>query len=246
MSANQAPTLYLIPTFLDEQALAPLPTYILDAVKQCEVFFVENERSARRYLKMLWKEMVIDNYEWFPIHKAEEEVKAVFRQKLKEGKTIGLISEAGCPGIADPGQLLTEAAHQAGATVKPLVGPSSILLALMASGLNGQQFRFSGYLPVDNAGRAKALKDLEADSQRLNCTEIFIETPYRNNQLLATILQTCRPTTRLCIAANLTGPGEYIRTLSIADWNKLPAPGAGTTTSLPDLHKQPAIFCLLA
>jgi 16S rRNA (cytidine1402-2'-O)-methyltransferase len=238
MSANQAPTLYLIPTFLDEQALAPLPTYILDAVKQCEVFFVENERSARRYLKMLWKEMVIDNYEWFPIHKAEEEVKAVFRQKLKEGKTIGLISEAGCPGIADPGQLLTEAAHQAGAIVKPLVGPSSILLALMASGLNGQQFRFSGYLPVDNAGRAKALKDLEADSQRLNCTEIFIETPYRNNQLLATILQTCRPTTRLCIAANLTGPGEYIRTLSIANWLKLPKP--------PELHKQPAIFCLLA
>ena len=237
MSANQAPTLYLIPTFLDEQALAPLPTYILDAVKQCEVFFVENERSARRYLKMLWKEMVIDNYEWFPIHKAEEEVKAVFRQKLKEGKTIGLISEAGCPGIADPGQLLTEAAHQAGAIVKPLVGPSSILLALMASGLNGQQFRFSGYLPVDNAGRAKALKDLEADSQRLNCTEIFIETPYRNNQLLATILQTCRPTTRLCIAANLTAAKEYIRTLPVSRWREL-AP--------PDLHKQPTIFCLLA
>src|SRR6201996_6523290 len=163
-------TLYLIPSFLDQQALQPIPSYILDAVKQCEVFFVENERSARRYLKMLWKEMIIDNYEWHTIHKAEEEVKAVFRQKLKEGKTIGLISEAGCPGIADPGQLLTEAAHQAGAVVKPLVGPSSILLALMASGLNGQQFRFSGYLPVDNAARAKSLKDLEAESQRNHST----------------------------------------------------------------------------
>ena len=258
---RRGPTLYLIPTFLDEQALTPLPAYLLDAVKACQVFFVENERSARRYLKMLWKEMVIDDYEWYPIHKAEEEVKAAFRQKLKEGKSIGLISEAGCPGVADPGQLLTEAAHQAGAIVKPLVGPSSILLALMASGLNGQQFRFTGYLPVDNAGRAKALKDLEAESQRLHCTEIFIETPYRNNQLLATILQTCRPTTRLCVAANLTGPGEYIRTLSIANWRKL-APAPATTpphtssaktptpavpaNSLPDLHKQPTIFCLLA
>ena len=249
-------TVYLIPTYLDEQALAPLPAYILDAVKQCQVFFVENERTARRYLKMLWKEMVIDDYEWHPIHKAEGEVKAIFFQKLKKGKNIGLISEAGCPGVADPGQLLTEAAHQAGAIVKPLVGPSSILLALMASGLNGQQFRFTGYLPVDNAGRAKALKDLEAESQRLHCTEIFIETPYRNNQLLSTILATCKPTTRLCIAANLTGPAEYIRTLPIAHWRKLapaaaPNPGNPTAAtpgsgSLPDIHKQPAIFCLLA
>ena len=238
-----AGTLYLIPCWLEDNITAPLPApYLLDAVKQCTVFFVENERSARRYLKSLWKEMVIDDYEWHPIHKAEEEVKSTFRRKLAEGATIGLLSEAGCPGVADPGQLLTEAAHQAGAIVKPLVGPSSILLALMASGLNGQQFRFSGYLPVDNAGRARALKDLEAESQRLHCTEIFIETPYRNNQLLATILQTCKPTTRLCIAANLTGPAEYIRTLPIADWRKLGAGSAGA----PDLHKQPAIFCLLA
>lgn len=228
---------YLIPTFLDEQALAPLPAYLLDAVRDCHVFFVENERTARRYLKMLWKEMVIDNYEWYPIHKAEEEVKAIFRQKIREGKNIGIISEAGCPGIADPGQILTEAAHQAGATVKPLVGPSSILLALMASGLNGQQFRFTGYLPVDNAARAKALKDLEADSGRLHCTEVFIETPYRNNQLLAAIIAGCKPTTRLCIAANLTGPMEYIRTLTVAEWRAAKA---------PDLHKQPTIFCLLA
>jgi len=233
-----AATLYLIPTFLDEHALAPLPAYLLDAVRECQVFFVENERSARRYLKMLWKEMVIDNYEWHPIHKAEGDVKALFRTRLKEGKTIGIISEAGCPGVADPGQILTEAAHEAGAIVKPLVGPSSILLALMASGLNGQQFRFSGYLPVDNAARARALKDLEADSQRLHCTQIFIETPYRNDQLLAAILATCKPTTRLSIAANLTGPAEYIRTHNIAQWRK--------ESPLPALHKQPTIFCLLA
>lgn len=238
------PKLYLIPTFLDEHALAPLPAYILDAVKECQVFFVENERTARRYLKMLWKEMVIDDYQWYPIHKAEAEVKSTFRQKLKEGKTIGLISEAGCPGVADPGQLLTEAAHEAGAIIKPLVGPSSILLALMASGLNGQQFRFSGYLPVDNAARTKALKDLESESQRLNCTQLFIETPYRNNQLLTAILATCKPATRLCIAANLTGPAEYIRTYSIATWRTMR--GGQAAAAPPDLHKQPTIFGLLA
>jgi len=242
-----AATLYLIPAYLDEHSLAPLPSYLLDAVKTCEVFFVENERSARRYLKALWKEMVIDNYQWYPIHKAEEEIKAVFRQQLKEGRTIGLISEAGCPGVADPGQLLTEAAHQAGATVRPLVGPSSILLALMASGMNGQQFRFAGYLPVDTAGRAKALRDLEAESQRLHCTQLFIETPYRNQQLIETILQTCRPTTQLCIAANLTGPGEFIRTRTIGEWKELAQAAApGPTGDFPNLHKQPAIFCLMA
>jgi 16S rRNA (cytidine1402-2'-O)-methyltransferase len=263
--AGQPGTLYLIPCWLEEQVTAPLSAaYILDAVKQCTVFFVENERSARRYLKSLWKEMVIDEYEWHPIHKAEEEVKALFRQKLKEGKNIGLISEAGCPGIADPGQILTEAAHQVHAIVRPLVGPSSILLALMASGLNGQQFRFAGYLPVDNAARAKALRDLEAESQRLHCTMLFIETPYRNNQLLDAILTTLRPTTRCCVAANLTGPNEYVRMLTVADWKKLPpvanAKSAATssanapssvsptaaTTSYPDLHKQPTIFAILA
>ncbi len=262
-SAPNAPSLYLIPCFLDPESLAPLPAYLLDAVKACQVFFVENERSARRYLKALWKEMVIDDYEWHTIHKAEDEVKTIFRQKLKEGKTIGLISEAGCPGIADPGQLLTEVAHQAGVTVRPLVGPSSILLALMASGLNGQQFSFVGYLPSDITGRTRAIKNLEAESTRLHSTQIFIETPYRNNQLLETLLATCRPTTRLCIAANLTSPSEYIRSQTIAQWKQLKpanpskAENAETTGSgsqapiaapghLPNLHKLPAIFCLLA
>jgi 16S rRNA (cytidine1402-2'-O)-methyltransferase len=253
-AVSPAGTLYLIPCWLEEQITAPLPAYLLDAIKACQVFFVENERSARRYLKVIWPQIIIDNYEWHTIHKAEPEVLAPFRAALTRGATIGIISEAGCPGIADPGQLLTEVAHQTGATVRPLVGPSSILLALMASGLNGQQFHFVGYLPVDNAGRTKALKELESESQRLHCTQLFIETPYRNNPLLASILQTCRPATRLCIAANLTGPGEFIRTRTIAEWKQLaastpPHETRATTTpgsGLPDLHKQPTIFCLLA
>jgi 16S rRNA (cytidine1402-2'-O)-methyltransferase len=224
----------------------------VDAVKTCQVFFVENERSARRYLKALWKEMVIDDYQWHPIHKAEEEVRTLFRTALKEGKTIGIISEAGCPGVADPGQILTEAAHQAGAIVRPLVGPSSILLALMASGMNGQQFRFVGYLPVDKAERTRALKDLEADSQKWRSTQIFIETPYRNNQLLETLLAACRPGTRLCIAADLTGEKEFIRTRTVGEWRQLAQSNSqeprdqARTNELPNLHKVPAIFCLMA
>jgi 16S rRNA (cytidine1402-2'-O)-methyltransferase len=198
---------------------------------------VENERSARRYLKSIWKEMVIDNYTWVLIDKTNNVATlSAFNKHLKENKTIGIISEAGCPGVADPGQLLTEAAHAAGATIKPLVGPSSILLALMASGMNGQQFQFAGYLPIDTAQRRESIKELEAESAKKNCTQIFIETPYRNNQLLETLIKTGKPTTRLCIATDITGPTEFIQTKTLADWKK----------QLPDLHKRPTIFCMLA
>jgi 16S rRNA (cytidine1402-2'-O)-methyltransferase len=236
---NSTTTVYLIPCWLEDQTLAPVPAYILDAVKTCTVFFVENERSARRYLKTIWKEMVIGQYEWHPIQKIEDqaELQRIFRTRLNEGATIGILSEAGCPGIADPGQLLVAIAHETGATVRPLVGPSSILLALMASGLNGQQFKFNGYLPVDSAARTTAIRNLETESARSHCTQIFIETPYRNNQLLSALLANCRPSTRLSIAANLTGPREYVRTLPISRWRELPS---------PDLHKQPTIFCLFA
>jgi len=227
---------YLIPSFIDEENLQTIPPYVLEAVQACNVFFVENERSARRYLKQLWKDMVIDAYEWHTIHKAEQEVKEIFKKSLQRGVTIGIISEAGCPGVADPGQVLVDAAHALGATVKPLVGPSSILLALMASGMNGQSFQFSGYLPIDTAERIKALKDLEMESAKKNCTQIFIETPYRNNQLTESICKTLKATTRLCIAADLTGAGEYIKTKTIADWKN----------KLPDIHKRPAIFLLQA
>lgn len=181
--------------------------------------------------------MVIDEYAWVLIDKTNAAATlAAFKQQLKENKNIGIISEAGCPGVADPGQVLAEAAHAAGATVKPLVGPSSILLALMASGLNGQQFQFVGYLPIDTTQRIKAIRDLEAESAKKNCTQLFIETPYRNNQLLETIIKTGRPTTLLCVAADITAETEYIHTKSLADWKK----------QLPDLHKRPTIFCLLA
>ncbi len=226
----------LIPTFLDEGNLEVLPAYILDAVKSCQVFFVENERSARRYLKQLWKEMIIDNYEWHTIHKAEDELRDRFKKLLQRGTTIGILSEAGCPGVADPGQLLVAVAQNMGAMVKPLVGPCSILLALMASGMNGQQFRFNGYLPIDSNERIKSLKDMEAESLRTKATQIFIETPYRNNQMLDTILKTCMPFTRLCIAVDITGSAEAIITKPIIDWKK----------NIPNINKRPAIFLLYA
>ena len=233
------PVVYLIPTVLqdDEAALKVLPAYIIDAVKSCTVFYVENEKTARRFLKKIWKEMVIDNYQWHTIHKAEQDVLPHFIKDLKEGKTIGIISEAGCPGIADPGQVLIEAAQQYNALIKPLVGPSSILLALMASGMNGQTFQFTGYLPIDGSERKKAIKELEEYSHKKNCTQIFIETPYRNNQLIADVLATCNPGTRFCIAVDITSAQESIVTKTIAAWKKEQAPG---------IHKRPAIFLIQA
>lgn len=232
-------TVYLIPSLLAEEGVASIPAFITGAVKECQVFFAENERTTRRFLKTLWKhylpeeQIVIDNYEWFTIG---AETLSAFRQKIKEGKTIGILSEAGCPGVADPGQSLVEIAQQMGARVKPLVGPSSILLALMASGMNGQQFHFHGYLPIDGQQRSKAIREMESESAKKNCTQIFIETPYRNNQLLEAILKNGQPQTRLCIATNITGSSESIRTLTIQEWKN----------NVPDLHKQTVIFCLSA
>jgi len=228
--------LYLVPSVLDESATQTIPPYIIDAVKDCQVIFAENERTARRFLKSICKEIVIDDYEWFTIHKAEEEQKDSFRQKIKEDKNIAIISEAGCPGIADPGQLLVDLAQQLNVKVIPLVGPSSILLALMASGMNGQQFEFVGYLPIDINERVKAVKEMEIRSQKKNCTQIFIETPYRNNQLVETLLKTCKPATKICIAAQLTSRDEYVKTKTIADWKK----------EKTDFHKKPVIFLLYA
>lgn len=235
------PVVYLIPSWLDDSGLDVIPPATVDAVKQCRVFFVENERSARRFLKKLWnarlpgQEMVIDDYEWFIIAD-NTDTAGIFRQKIKEEKSIGILSEAGCPGIADPGQQLVALAHEMNAAVKPLVGPSAILLALMASGMNGQHFQFAGYLPVKENERSKAIKELESSSHRNNSTQVFIETPYRNNQLVDALLKYCRPNTRLCIAVDLTAPGEWIKTKTIHEWKK----------NKPDLHKHPAIFCLMA
>ena len=228
-------TVYLIPSLLDEDGVSVLPAYISDVVKQCHVLFVENERTARRFLKKLDKEIVIDNYEWFTMTNENPNSES-FKQKLKEEKTIGIISEAGCPGIADPGQQLVAIAQELNVEVKPLVGPNSILLALMASGMNGQQFKFNGYLPIKDHERNKTIKELEVESAKKNCTQIFIETPYRNNQLIDALLTNCQPSTKICIAVDLTSDKEFIKTKTIADWKK----------NKPDIHKRPAIFLLYA
>ena len=228
-------TVYLIPSLLHEEGLRAIPFYILDIVKQCQVLFVENERTARRYLKTLAKEIVIDDFEWFTMAVDDETAKA-FRKKISEGKIIGIISEAGCPGIADPGQQLTAIAQEMNVEVKPLVGPNSILLALMASGMNGQQFKFNGYLPIQNPERNKAIKELESESAKKNCTQIFIETPYRNNQLMDALLNNCQPSTKICLALDLTSEKEFIKTRSVTEWKK----------DKPDIHKRPAIFLLYA
>lgn len=229
-----SPSIYLIPCYLYEGVNETIPSYILDAIKNCTVFFVENERTARRYFKSLWKEMVIDDFEWHTIHKAETELVEKFGEAINQGKIIGIVSEAGCPGVADPGQVLVSKAQELGAVIRPLVGPSSVLLALMASGLNGQQFKFNGYLEIDSTRRKKQIQKLEEEAAKNQCTQIFIETPFRNDALVKDIIASCKPQTRLCIAADITGPSEFIVTKKVQDWKN----------SLPALHKRPVIFLL--
>lgn len=226
--------LYLVPSVLDDNVTKVIPAYIIDAVKTCSVIFAENIRTTRRFLKSLDKDFVIDHFEWHAIHKAEEELIPVFREKIRENKIMAIISEAGCPGVADPGQALIAVAQEMNVQIKPLVGPSSILLALMASGLNGQHFEFTGYLPIDGTERMKAIAEMEADSKKRQCTKIFIETPYRNNQLLETLLKTCKPETRLCVASELTSPSEFIKMMTIGRWRN----------EKTDFHKKPVIFLI--
>jgi len=226
--------IFLIPTALYDGVTETLPSYILDAVKQCTVFFVENERTARRFLKSIWKDMVIDDYTWHTIHKAEEEVLQQFAVHVKKGDKIGILSEAGCPGVADPGQVLVAKAQELKAIVRPLVGPSSILLALMASGMNGQAFRFHGYLPIESSERKKAILLLEEEAVKKGIAQIFIETPYRNDAMVKDLLQHCKPATRLCIAVDITASTESIITQNMQDWK----------ANVPALHKRPVIFLL--
>jgi len=226
----------LIPTVLHEDADNSIPSYVIEQAKLCDAYFVENEKTARRYLKKYWREMVIDNYQWRTIHKAEVAVVTEFISLLKQGKNIGIISEAGCPGVADPGQILVAAAQEKGFEVCPLVGPNSILLALMASGMNGQSFNFHGYLPIDSLEKKKAIAQLEQDSHKKNTAQIFIETPYRNNQLIKDLLQYCHPQTKICIAVDITAPTQWIKTKTVAQWKK----------ETVDIHKRLAIFLLQA
>jgi len=225
---------YLLPMLLHEEGFNSMPTDVLTWIQQCDAFFVENEKTARRYFKKLWKEMVIDDYTWHAIHKVENEQIHAFTQLIKQGKNIGILSEAGCAGIADPGQILVAAAQELGAIVKPYTGPSSLLLALMGSGMNGQNFHFHGYLPIDALERKKKIQALEADIKQTGVTQLFIETPYRNNQLFEAITQNCHPNTKLCVAMELTGPNEWIKTQSVANWKN----------SKPELHKILVVFLL--
>jgi 16S rRNA (cytidine1402-2'-O)-methyltransferase len=228
-------TLFLIPTILapDTQETV-LPPQIKEVVSELNVFFVEELRTARRFISSLKLNKVIDDITFYELNK--DTLPDQTLAQLKKLKTdAGIISEAGCPGIADPGAVAVGFAHQLGHKVVPLVGPSSILMALMASGFNGQSFTFNGYLPIDKQLRIKALQALEQIAKKKQQTQIFMETPFRNNQLLEDVLQNLNPETLLCIACNVTAHDEFIKTLRIKDWQK----------SKPDLHKKPTIFLLL-
>ena len=222
--------LYAIPTPLGGAPADALPEPALGTVRALSDFAVENAKSARAFLGAIG--MPVRSLNIFEIGKEADPLKP-----LREGRSLGLLSEAGCPAIADPGAALVEAAHREGFRVVPLVGPSSIALALMASGLEGQRFAFCGYLPRDKAERERRIRELERRSSRERETEIFIETPYRNDALLESLLAVCDPKTKLCVAADLTLPGESIATRAVAQWRKAGASAIG---------RRPAVFLLYA
>lgn len=232
------PTLYLIPTLLaDDTAERVLPAPVREIIEKTDAYFVENVRSARRFISGLKTERVIDETTFFDLDKDTPPVDTRRQiQELTERKrNAGVLSEAGCPGVADPGAVVVGMAHSLGWRVEPLVGPSSILLALMASGLSGQSFVFHGYLPIDRPDRARAIRYLEKEAQQRQQTQIFMETPYRNDALFADVLVNCQSNTRLCVACNLTASDAFVRTLSIREWK----------SQVPDLRKKPTVFLLL-
>ena len=228
-------TLYLIPVPLsDDAAAASYTPYLVQIINAIDEYIVENEKTARKFLKLAGlkrpqSELILHDY---GKHARNREFVADYFAGLLTGKDVGLMSEAGCPGVADPGADVVAEAHRRGIQVVPLVGPSSILLALMASGFSGQSFVFHGYLPIDKGERAKKIKAMEQQAQREKQTQIFIETPFRNNQLLTEILRVGKPRTQLCVAANLTAPDEQVVRLSVHEWKK----------TVFDFHKKPAIF----
>ena len=227
-------TLYLVPTILSEEALHVIPQYVFDITNKLTVFFVENEKTARRYLR---KSGFTASFETTPILPLNEHTDmatvSTYVEYLKQGTDCALMSEAGVPAVADPGSVLVRFCHQNNIRVVPLVGPSSILLALMGSGLNGQQFHFHGYIPVKQPQRKQYIQHMEAETKK-GVTQIFIETPYRNNAILQDIISACNSDVLLCIAYDLTGTKESIRTQPISYWKK----------HLPEIKKIPAIFLL--
>jgi 16S rRNA (cytidine1402-2'-O)-methyltransferase len=233
-----AGTLYLIPCTLgDTPAELVLPPHVIAVARKLRYFVVEQPKSARQFLSSLKPERPIQSLHFSTLNEhTDPKELADMLAPLVAGEDLGIISEAGCPGIADPGADLVMLAHCKGIQVVPLVGPSSILLALMASGLNGQHFAFHGYLPIADLERNKAIVTLEAESAKRKQTQLFIETPYRNEKLFSALLAQCRPQTLLCVATDISLPGEQIRTRSIAQWKTQPA---------PQLNKHPSMFLLL-
>jgi 16S rRNA (cytidine1402-2'-O)-methyltransferase len=230
--------LYLIPSTLGNSSIEQvIPAFNLEVIQSLSHFVVEEEKTARRFLIRCGYKNSIDAVHFYLLneHTNANEIPSIFTES--DTSNLGLISEAGVPAVADPGALLVEEAFRLNIRVIPLAGPSSIILALMASGLNGQQFAFNGYLPVKSIERNARIKFFEKRSETERQSQLFIETPYRNNQLIEALLENCRPGTRLCIAVNLTLPDEWIRTKTIREWRLQPP---------PDLKRQPAVFILLA
>lgn len=231
-------TLYLIPTTIaDETAGKVIPAHVTDTIRHIRHFLAEDVRTARRYLSSLKVFPSIEELTFSVLDKNTSETELTEKlSPLVSGNDVGVLSESGCPGIADPGALAVSFAHQQGIRVVPLVGPSSLLLALMASGLNGQQFAFHGYLPVDAEACKRAIKTLEQESRQKKQTQVFIETPYRNNALFSALLKTLHDETRLCVALDVTGKEEFIKTMPVKLWKK-------AAKSWPKL---PAVFLFLA
>lgn len=232
-------TLYLIPAPLGASHYLPIPQNVLDIVYSLEVFIVEKGKTARQYLKQLHTPIPFQDMTFFELNKHTDlrDLPSFLEPAIKLGKNVGLMSEAGCPGVADPGADVVRLAHDQGLEVVPLVGPSSILLALMASGLNGQTFAFQGYLPIKAPERGKHIQHLEQLSKKQQQTQIMIETPYRNDAFLADLIKQLQPNTLLTVAADITLPTQYIKTMNVGNWKK---------TELPKLHKRPAVFLFLA
>ena len=232
-----SPALYLIPVELgDTPQERVLPAYNREVILGIRHFIVEEVRSARRFLKRVDRDIDIDSLTFYPMGKhADAALFASYLRPLEAGEAMGVISEAGCPAVADPGADVVAIAQKKGLRVVPLVGPSSMILAVMASGLNGQSFAFHGYLPIDAAERVKRLKKLEVRAQQEHQTQLFIETPYRNAKLFETLCSTLRPQTRICVAAGITTDEEWIQTKTVAEWRR---------QRLPDLSKIPAIFLM--
>jgi len=231
-------TIYLIPNVLIVDAsLNTITQQVVEIIQTLDVYFVENTKNARRYLKRLGILKPIDELQFFDLNiQTQEEVIRQYAKNIsKNNWNVGIISESGCPAIADPGSILVRFAHEFKITIKPLVGPNSILLALMASGMNGQSFAFNGYLPIDKLKRAVELKHFEEKAIQTGQSQVFIETPYRNNSLLRDCLLNLKDKTRLCVALNLTMPNEWIASRSVNDWKN---------SQEVDLHKKPAIFII--